>query len=442
MSSGASEETPAQESSALVTEEAPEDDLQDTQAFDPLADEDTDASGNTAGSEAAAGTGAAVAATSAVGTAGAFEAAAAASAPDEPQESKDSAGSSEKAGKSGKSDKKTAGTKKSEEKKSDIASAPESEEDTQAFTPITPDVGDAVTRPVVTPAHSTAAAVGAGAGAASATTATATLDAKPASFTDQEWALISGTAAGTVPPPPGATAREVVLPERRYRFIDVLGIILTTVLTPFVLLALAVRLIASGAFLRFEYFLRPGFPADTYGFTSADRLHYGSYVVDYLNNLDSSRYLSDVVLPNGVPVFTTGEISHMADVKSLVSLLYLIGVVGFILVLVFMLIMSRASGPGIHLAVRLGAIFTLVAGIGVAVLALTGWDDFFTSFHQMFFSSGTWQFYLDDSLIRLFPGAFWTDSAIAVGAIVGVIALLAFILSFSGAKKRKALRKS
>ncbi|MGJ7540585.1 TIGR01906 family membrane protein [Brevibacterium luteolum] len=227
--------------------------------------------------------------------------------------------------------------------------------------------------------------------------------------------------------------------RRRVTALDIIGGIWIALATPFVLAGLAVRLIASGLFLKFAYFWRPGFPADAYGFTNDDRLHYGSYVVDYLNNFDSSRYLSDVVLPNGVPLFQPEEIAHMEDVKDLVSLLYLIAVIGAIGMLLFGLYMSRANGPGLRHALRFGALLTIVAFLALGALAMLGWDRFFTQFHAMFFDAGTWEFYVDDALIRLFPGQFWVDAGIAAAAIVLLISALILALSFIG--RRRAERK-
>ncbi|MCT1829974.1 TIGR01906 family membrane protein [Brevibacterium luteolum] len=227
--------------------------------------------------------------------------------------------------------------------------------------------------------------------------------------------------------------------KRPVNALDIIGGIWIALATPFVLAGLAVRLIASGLFLKFAYFWRPGFPADTYGFTNDDRLHYGSYVVDYLNNFDSSRYLSDVVLPNGVPLFQPEEIAHMEDVKDLVSLLYLVAVIGAIGMLIFGLYMSRANGPGLRHALRFGALLTIIAFLALGALAMLGWDRFFTQFHAMFFDAGTWEFYVDDALIRLFPGQFWVDAGIAAATIVLLISALILALSFIG--RRRAERK-
>lgn len=296
---------------------------------------------------------------------------------------------------------------------------------------------------------------------------------KPAMFTDEEWALLSD---GPSPKEP----EQEVTPEKKpvdtsaikrqqssarpaaqdqptqvmpapaaqpdpsfYHRFGVLDFVATAIIVismPFMLMALAFKIASSNLFLRFEYFMSPWFPADKYGFHSDDRLHYASYVVDYLFNGDSSRYLADVVFPDGRPVFTDDEIAHMADVKGLVTLLFFIAIVGLILSVVSAVYLSRKHGPGIHRALRWSGIVTLVLFAGLAVIALFGWDRFFTGFHQVFFASGTWQFYLDDSLIRLFPPQFWVDAGVFVAAFVVLLSILLISFSRIGHKQRKQAR--
>lgn len=298
---------------------------------------------------------------------------------------------------------------------------------------------------------------------------------KPEMFTDEEWALVNGGSAGgagtagaggAAAGAAGAAAgkkqsraerkaakraakldddrrgdAKVLADDRPKRSpLDVIGLIWFAIGTPFVVFALAIRAIASGLFLRFEYFWRPGFPADDYGFSSEDRLHYGSYAVDYLYNQDTERYLSDVVLPDGTPLLTSGEITHMADVKGLITLLTLIAIVAAIGMVLFGLVLSRRTGPGIRSGVRAGTILTLCLMIVLGLLAAFGWEQFFTGFHQLFFAEGTWTFYMDDSLIRLFPPQFWVDAGIGVAAIAVALSVFAFVLSFIGAKAAKQRR--
>ena len=342
--------------------------------------------------------------------------------------------------------------------------------DTEAFDPITDPIAEDApkhsadakpsTGPVrVTPAHSTnphsqpatattraaeqnSAQKSTGTESAAATSAATDTgatrevpqNARTAVMSEADWAAVSKAATST-------DVRDPEVPERRRSVLDVIGTIWIMLATPFVLLALAVRFVASGIFLKFEYF-RPGFPADQFGFSAADREHYGTYVIDYLHNFDSRRYLADIVMPNGEPIFISEELGHMADVKGLISLLYLVALVGIIGSVLFGIYMCRKNGSGIHAGVRLGSIFSIIFMAAVAVIAVLGWDSFFRGFHKVFFADGTWEFYADDSLIRLFPPQFWVDSGIAGGGLFVLLAIILFLLSFTGHKKRRALRKA
>lgn len=90
-------------------------------------------------------------------------------------------------------------------------------------------------------------------------------------------------------------------------------------------------------------------------------------------------------------------------------------------------------------SLRVGSILTVVLFAVLGVLAVLGWDTFFTRFHEVFFAEGTWTFYLDDSLIRLFPPQFWIDAGIAVAALTLILSVFAFVLSFVG--RRRAERE-
>lgn len=204
--------------------------------------------------------------------------------------------------------------------------------------------------------------------------------------------------------------------------------VLMAIFLPFLLLIAAVRVIATPAFLWLEYF-RPGFPGDGYGFSVDDRLTYGSYAVDYLGNFAGRRYLGDLVQPSGSPLFTDAEVSHMADVKVVVLLTYAAGIVLLaFFVVAFLALRKRRGAFGRGLFA--GAIVTFVLVVGLAVLAVLGWDRFFTDFHRIFFSQGNWTFQLSDTLIRLFPGQFWIDSAIVIGVLTLVVSSLIIIFAW------------
>jgi integral membrane protein (TIGR01906 family) len=211
--------------------------------------------------------------------------------------------------------------------------------------------------------------------------------------------------------------------------------VLLAVFYPVVLLVLAIRAVASPLFLWVEYY-RPGFPGDGYGFNADDRMTYGSYAVDYLTNWSGPRYLGDLVNQNGEKLFKEGEVAHMADVKTVILSAFGAGALMIIIGIVAMIYLRKRSTGGIRRGLFAGSIVTLVLILGLGTLAALGWEQFFTDFHHIFFANGTWTFALDDTLIRLFPGQYWMDSGIAIGALVFVTALLTLIFTWPTRRRR------
>jgi len=79
---------------------------------------------------------------------------------------------------------------------------------------------------------------------------------------------------------------------------------------------------------------------------------------------------------------------------------------------------------------------TLVLIIGLGTLAALGWQQFFTEFHRIFFAAGSWTFALEDTLIRLFPGQFWIDAGLVIGALVLITAVVTLILTWPTRRRR------
>ena len=206
---------------------------------------------------------------------------------------------------------------------------------------------------------------------------------------------------------------------------------LTSILTPIVLLGLAVRLLLSPLFLQVEYHL-PGFPADPYGFTIEDRLHWAPYAMDYLTNRADISYLADLRFANGTPLFNERELSHMEDVKR-VTQGALNAFYGALAGLALLGLWSRRGEPWRAFRRGLkqgGGIMVGLAG-AVAVVVLVGlfvpnvfWS-LFSGFHALFFKGDSWLFEYSDTLIRLFPIRFWQDIFLfAAGiAVAGGLAL-------------------
>lgn len=208
---------------------------------------------------------------------------------------------------------------------------------------------------------------------------------------------------------------------------------------PVMLLAAAIRAVATPLFLWIEY-NRPGFPADSFGFSTDDRMTYGSYAVDYLLNFASPRYLGDLVTPDGDSLYLATEVSHMADVKMVLSLAFVTALGMALLSIAGGIYLARRCPGGIRRALFAGAVATLALIAGLLVAAVLAWEEFFTMVHTIFFAQGNWTFRLDDTLIRLFPAQFWMDAGGAIAAIVLIVCVLVMVFTWPTKKRRERSR--
>jgi integral membrane protein (TIGR01906 family) len=207
-----------------------------------------------------------------------------------------------------------------------------------------------------------------------------------------------------------------------------------TLILPLALTFLGVRLLLTHAFPDIEYRL-PGFPADEYGFTLQDRLHWSKISIDYLLNNADISFLGNLKFPDGSPLYNARELSHMHDVKNVVQPVLRVGYGIWILMLALGL-WARFGGwwrdflrgiqRGGWLMVGLVAVLGILAGVSF-------WQ-FFTVFHELFFSGNSWIFLYSDTLIRLFPLPFWQDAFLFVGILDVVCGL---VLGLTLPPKRK-----
>ncbi|HEX9012143.1 MAG TPA: TIGR01906 family membrane protein [Anaerolineaceae bacterium] len=201
-----------------------------------------------------------------------------------------------------------------------------------------------------------------------------------------------------------------------------------TLLTPYAVIRAAIHLLFSSVFLQLEYHA-PGFPADPYGFTLADRLHWSRLSLDYLLNSAGISFVTDMKFADGTPIYNAREVSHMQDVKNLVqSTLHIWYAVLAVLVLLAVVAVWRRWGREYLKGLSRGGWLT----VGLIVLVLVGvavsFTWLFTEFHRVFFTGDSWLFYYSDTFIRLFPMRFWEDGFTVAGIVSLVTGLLLGIL--------------
>lgn len=190
---------------------------------------------------------------------------------------------------------------------------------------------------------------------------------------------------------------------------------LVTLLAPVVVVMTGVRLLLLPWFLTFEY-NTPGFPADPYGFTYQDRLHWSRLSMQYLANDAGPEFWSDQRLPTGDPVYTARELGHFMDAKVTLSAALNVWKVALLLLALIGLWAWRGRWENQYrLGLSRGGWLT-VGLIGMIILlVIVSFDQLFVTFHEIFFPQGNWMFNFSDTFIRLFPERFWRDIFIYIG---------------------------
>lgn len=131
------------------------------------------------------------------------------------------------------------------------------------------------------------------------------------------------------------------------------------------------------------------------------------------------------VAVGGGPVLNERERAHMRDVRGVFIGFFALALVTSAAAAV---IAARRRGDGrqaIWRAVLLGALGLIVALVMGGLIAVVAFDALFETFHRLFFAGGSYTF--DPSterLVQLFPFQFWQETAIAVGVVSIVIALV------------------
>ncbi len=201
------------------------------------------------------------------------------------------------------------------------------------------------------------------------------------------------------------------------RFTPILSWIVA-LLVPFFLILTGLRLLLTPVFPEIEYRM-PAFPADEYGFTMQDRLHWSKIAVQYLVNNADITYLSALRFSDGTPVYNERELRHMIDVKRVVKgALNLWYTASGLLILLGLWAWRGKWWPAYRRGFRRGGWITLGIMGAILLFALVSFWNFFVFFHKIFFQGDTWLFLFSDTLIRLFPLRFWQDVFLLEGVLV------------------------
>jgi len=208
---------------------------------------------------------------------------------------------------------------------------------------------------------------------------------------------------------------------------------LITILVPIWLLMTAIRMLITPVYPMIEYRML-GFPEDTFGFTSEDRLLWASPSIEYLINSEDISFLAELKFDDGTAIYNARELSHMVDVKVLVQLMIRVwlGVSAFLLISGIVMYFAGWR-ENLRTGYKRGGWASVGLVIMMLLFVLISFNQLFNWFHLLFFKGDTWLFYYSDTLIRLFPLRFWQDAFIFIGLFCLLVGLL---LAFLLMKKR------
>jgi integral membrane protein (TIGR01906 family) len=197
-----------------------------------------------------------------------------------------------------------------------------------------------------------------------------------------------------------------------------------------------VHVIAHGWFPQAEY---GRLPPEPYGMTKAERTRLARVALDSIVPFGGGgRALREARLDDGRPAFGERERRHMRDVRRYVLGLYLFQAIG--LIVLAGLAIARRTRHVVARGLAAGAALTLGIAVFVAVFVAISPVGFLGGFHRVFFSGDSWRFAETDTLRRLFPDAFWSDTSILLGAIVAAQAL--GVLAVALYRRRQAMSTS
>ena len=151
----------------------------------------------------------------------------------------------------------------------------------------------------------------------------------------------------------------------------------------------------------------------------------------------TNAILADLVGPSdfdvevgGAPVLDGRERAHMRDVRNVFFGFFASAVV----VAVVGIAIARRRPPeqrrATWRAIRGGATWLVEALVVLGIVAIVAFDTLFDLFHRLLFPSGSFDFDpRSERLVQLFPFQFWQETAIAVGAVAIVAALVVVMVA-------------
>jgi integral membrane protein (TIGR01906 family) len=208
---------------------------------------------------------------------------------------------------------------------------------------------------------------------------------------------------------------------------------------PVALITTTVRVVISEKAV-YDYAVRDYGAQQTSGIPMSELLRSNGQIRDYLVTPDAGPLAITVTDNAGksASLFNAKETVHMADVRSLVQLMFKVQLLSVALVLALAAAIVVLWPTRVLAAATLwGGLMTMAAIGFVGALAVTGFDSAWTQFHEIAFTNMAWQLNpLTDHLIQMYPEQFWQDAVMSLGGFlmaqaVGLAVLSATYLVFT-----------
>jgi integral membrane protein (TIGR01906 family) len=204
---------------------------------------------------------------------------------------------------------------------------------------------------------------------------------------------------------------------------------------PVLLVTANVRFLASDiayyrhGFREFDSSGRTGLPI-----SDLDRA--GEEIIEYFE--DDAATLRILVTVDGqeTSLFNAKETDHMRDVKTLIRAVYRLNEISLAVVLAYVACAVLWSGErsiaGLARLSLAGVGFGLLVVGLVGAFAITGFDQAWTTFHEVAFRNDLWRLDPDtDRLIQMFPEEFWQEATYIAGGLTLAEATLVVVVSLA-----------
>lgn len=187
---------------------------------------------------------------------------------------------------------------------------------------------------------------------------------------------------------------------------------LITLLMPIFLTLGSLYIFMSPQFIEWQY-AQPNFPPAQL-FTPEARLYNAIQTVRYTRGEISEQDLIHL------GVYNQREIKHLVDVYKVTSVVFLIEplALGIMAAALFVLLRGRGTMNDAGRGLVNGGILTFLFIGAIGLFSVLAFDQFFVTFHHIFFEGDSWLFNYTDSLIQFYPVEFWMTASYGIALFV------------------------